>query len=112
MKIRWSPTAISDVKLIRNYIALDSPRAAHRIAQRIKESVGRLEDFPLSGRVGRVLGTRELVIPWTSYIAAYRLDPNEVVIAAVLHGCALAKIILAIKEVETSLQRYTYSHNH
>jgi toxin ParE1/3/4 len=86
MKIRWSPTAISDVRLIRNYIATDSPRAAHRIAQRIKESVGRLENFPLSGRFGRVPGTRELVIPGTSYIAAYRLDPNEVVIAAVLHG--------------------------
>ena len=86
MKIRWSPTAISDVQSIREYIARDSQRAAHRIAQQIKESVGRLRDFPLFGRVGRVPGTRELVIPGTPYIAAYRLDPDEVVIAAVLHG--------------------------
>jgi len=86
MKIRWSPTAISDIESIRDYITQDSPSAARRIAQRIKESVGRLRDFPLSGRIGRVSGTRELVIPGTAYIAAYRLDPNEVVIAAVLHG--------------------------
>ena len=86
MKIRWSPTAISDVESIREYIAQDSPSAARRVAQTIKESVGRLRSFPLSGRVGRVPGTRELVIPGTSYIAAYKINPDEVVIAAVLHG--------------------------
>jgi len=86
MKIRWSPTAISDVESIRDCIAQDSPRAAHRIARRIKESVDRLRLFPLSGRIGRVPGTRELVIPGTSYIAAYRVDLEEVLIAAVLHG--------------------------
>jgi len=86
MKIRWSPTAISDVESIREYIAHDSPSAARRVAQAIKESVGRLRSFPLSGRVGRVPGTRELVIPGTSYIAAYKINSDEVVIAAVLHG--------------------------
>ena len=29
MKIRWSPTAVSDLKAIRAYIAKDSPAAAH-----------------------------------------------------------------------------------
>lgn len=86
MKIRWSPTAISDVESIREYIAQDSPSAARRVAQTIKESVSRLRSFPLSGKVGRVPGTRELVIPGTSYIAAYKINPDEVVIAAVLHG--------------------------
>lgn len=86
MKIRWSPTAISDVESIRDYIAQDSPPAARRVAQTIKESVGRLRSFPLSGRIGRVPGTRELVIPGTSYIAAYKINSDEVMIAAVLHG--------------------------
>jgi toxin ParE1/3/4 len=86
MKIRWSPTAISDLVSIRDYIAQDSPSAARKVSQRIKESVGRLRNFPLSGRVGRVPGTRELVIPGTSYLAAYKVNFDEVVIAAVLHG--------------------------
>jgi len=86
MKIRWSPTAIADVISIRDYIAVDSPKAAYRIARQIKESVGRLREFPLSGKVGRISGTRELVIPGTAYVAAYRVDANEVVVAAVLHG--------------------------
>jgi toxin ParE1/3/4 len=86
MKIRWSPTAISDVEAIRDYIAPENPSAAHKISVAIKESVGRLKNFPLSGRAGRVPGTRELVIPGTPYIVAYKIDTDEVVIAAVLHG--------------------------
>ena len=86
MKVRWSPTAVSDLESIRDYIARDSPSAARKVANRIKESVNRLSNFPLSGRAGRVQGTRELVIPGTSFIAAYTIQRDEVQIAAVLHG--------------------------
>ena len=86
MTIRWSPTAVSDLEAIRDYIAKDSPSAARKVAHRIKESVNRLINFPLSGRAGRIPGTRELVIPGTSYIAAYTIQGDEVLIASVLHG--------------------------
>jgi toxin ParE1/3/4 len=86
MKIRWSPTAVSDLKAIRGFIAKDSPSAAHKIANRIKESINRLSSFPLFGKAGRAGGTRELVIPGTSYIAACIVKQGEVQIAAVLHG--------------------------
>lgn len=86
MKVRWSPTAVSDLQSIRDYIARDNPSAARKVANRIKESIDRLSNFPLSGRAGRVPGTRELVIPGTSYIAAYTVQDDEVQIAAMLHG--------------------------
>ena len=86
MKIRWSPTAVSDLESIRDYIANDSSVSAQKVSNRIKESVNRLMNFPLSGRVGRVAGTRELVIPGSSYIVAYAIQGDEVKIAAVLHG--------------------------
>jgi toxin ParE1/3/4 len=86
MKIRWSLTAISDLESVREYIARDSPSAARKVGNRIKESVNRLINFPLSGKPGRVPGTRELVIPGTSYIAAYRILGDEVQIASILHG--------------------------
>jgi len=86
MNVRWSPTAIADLQSIRDYIAQDNPAAARKVAQRIKEASTRLSSFPLSGRIGRVSGTRELVIPGTSYIAAYIVEGGEVRIAAVLHG--------------------------
>jgi toxin ParE1/3/4 len=86
MKIRWSPTAVSDLESIREYIAKENPTAARKVAIRIKESVNRLSSFPLSGRAGRVPETRELVMPGTSFIAAYTIQGDEVQIAAVLHG--------------------------
>ena len=86
MKILWSPTAISDLESIRDYIAQDSPTAAGKVATRIREGVDRLVNFPLSGRTGRVPGTLEVAIPGTSYIAAYIIQGDEVRIAAVLHG--------------------------
>jgi toxin ParE1/3/4 len=86
MKISWSPTAVSDLESIRDYIARDNPSAARKVAARIKDSINRLINFPLSGRAGRVPGTRELVVPGTSYIAAYTTHGDEVQIAAVLHG--------------------------
>ena len=86
MKIRWSPMAISDLETIRDFIAHDSPSVAHKIANRMKESINRLSSFPLSGKPGRVSGTHELVIPGTSYIAAYTIQSDEVQIASILHG--------------------------
>ena len=86
MKICWSPTAIGDLESIRAYIARDNPAAARKIAQRIKESIHRLGNFPQSARAGRVQGTRELVIPGTSYIAAYSIHDDEVGVIAILHG--------------------------
>jgi len=86
MKIRWSPTAVSDLESIRRYIAQDKPVAASKVAIKIKEAINQMGSFPLSGRVGRVPETRELVIPGTSYIAAYAIRGEEVWIAAILHG--------------------------
>jgi toxin ParE1/3/4 len=86
MKIRWSPTAVFDLQAIHDYIASDSSIAARTVANRIKESVNSLGQFPLSGRAGRVPGTRELVISGTSYIAVYIIQGDELQIASVLHG--------------------------
>jgi addiction module RelE/StbE family toxin len=86
MNVRWSPTAIADLQSIRNYISQDNPGAAQKIATRIRQAAGQLCQFPLSGRAGRVPGTRELVITGTSYIAAYIVAGDEVQIAAILHG--------------------------
>jgi addiction module RelE/StbE family toxin len=42
--------------------------------------------FPIIGRLGRVSGTRELVIPETKYIVAYRIVDEVIHILAILHG--------------------------
>jgi len=52
----------------------------------IVSCVEQLGAFPMSGRAGRVPGTRELIIANTTFIAAYAIEKARIVILAVYHG--------------------------
>ncbi|MBU4529358.1 MAG: type II toxin-antitoxin system RelE/ParE family toxin [Desulfomicrobium sp.] len=86
MKLTWSAYALSDRDAIFTYIEADNPAAAALIDERIVAAVRRLLDFPVSGRAGRIAGTRELVINGTPYVAAYAITETTVRILRVLHG--------------------------
>ncbi|HTS35404.1 MAG TPA: type II toxin-antitoxin system RelE/ParE family toxin [Candidatus Solibacter sp.] len=85
-RLEWSPLAMSDRNAIFDYIEADSPRSAIIVDERIRADIETLTRFPASGRIGRVDGTRELVIRQTPYVAAYRLAGNTVRILRILHG--------------------------
>ncbi|XAZ26357.1 type II toxin-antitoxin system RelE/ParE family toxin (plasmid) [Sinorhizobium sp. B11] len=68
------------------YIEADNPSAAVLVDERIVAAVRRLIDFPASGRIGRITGTRELVIIGTPYVAAYAVAESSVRVLRVLHG--------------------------
>ena len=86
MKIIWSRPGIQHLKAIRDYIAENSPQSAQRIVISISESVDLLVARPNMGRPGRVMGTRELVIPGTPYIVPYRVKGERLELLAVFHG--------------------------
>ncbi len=86
MEIRWLRGAIASFNREIDYIAARNPEAAIRIARRIEDSVSRLSAFPESGRPGRIAGTRELVIPDTSYIVPYRVAVDRIEIIRVFHA--------------------------
>ncbi|MDX8526875.1 type II toxin-antitoxin system RelE/ParE family toxin [Mesorhizobium sp. MSK_1335] len=86
MKIVWSVLALSDRDGIFTHIEADNPVAAIAMDERIAAAIGRLQDFPESGRPGRLAPTRELVIVGTPYVVAYQLTENAVRILRVLHG--------------------------
>jgi toxin ParE1/3/4 len=89
LRIEWSELALADRDAIFDYIEADSPRAAVVMDDRIRRHVEQLRQFPESGRLGRIEGTRELVINHTPYIAAYQIIGNKVRILRVLHGARL-----------------------
>jgi toxin ParE1/3/4 len=85
--IEWTEQAIRQLDQARDYIALsNSQEVAARIAMQIVTSVQQLATFPMSGRSGRVPGTRELVISNTPSITAYAIDQDRIVILALYHG--------------------------
>ena len=59
------------------HIAKDSPAAAANVVSRIVASAQALAAHPAMGRVGRIPGTRELVMPSLPYIIAYRVMPDK-----------------------------------
>ncbi len=75
-----------DRKEIFDTIAADSKRNAVAVDDRIESQVDLLIDTPEIGRLGRISGTRELVIQRTPYIVAYKMEEEAIVILRVLHG--------------------------
>jgi toxin ParE1/3/4 len=86
MHLEWSVFALADREAILDYICADSPRAAVSVDDQIEARVEGLARFPEMGRLGRIEGTRELVIAGTPYVAAYRIANDTVRILRVLHG--------------------------
>ncbi len=86
MRIRWSPEAADDFEEIVRYIQKDNHTAARKVALTIYERIDALKKFPNIGRVGRVQGSREMVLAPLPYIVVYRLKGGVVQIGRILHG--------------------------
>ena len=86
MNVTFTKAAQADIEEIHRYIARENPAAAANVVAAIKRAATRLSAFTLSGRIGAVETTRELVIPKLPFIAVYRLTADAVEIIAVFHA--------------------------
>lgn len=85
MRLVWTRLARQDRKTIREYIAVDNPRAALALDELIAQKAGRLAQHPELGRPGRVARTRELVVH-RSYVLIYDIaGEGDVRVLRVLH---------------------------
>jgi len=91
MLIRWSDPAAEDLQNILNYfITENDEETGQYIVTRLFHSVDRLADFPYSGRLGEVKGTRELVPKGLPYLLIYHIPTDKYVeILAVIHTSRL-----------------------
>ena len=65
-EIVWTNPALEQLDDLAQYIALDKPDAARTLVRKVVEAVGRLAEFPLSGRIPGELPDsvyREIVVP-------------------------------------------------
>jgi toxin ParE1/3/4 len=88
MQVKWLRKALQNLDDEADYIAKENPASAQLVVQRIFAAVNRLPDNPALGHVGRIHGTRELVVPDTRYIIPYRVRPrvNQIEILRVFHS--------------------------
>lgn len=85
MELFWTPEAVQDREEIYDYIEAENPLAALELDGLIAEKTLRLAEHPVSGRKGRVVGTREL-LAHPNYIVVYDVAGETVRVLRVLHA--------------------------
>ena len=85
MQVVWSFLARRQLDSLVMYIAQEDSVAAVDIDELLCNAAESLCRFPLKGKIGRVDGTRELVVH-PNYILVYTVDGMTINISAVLHA--------------------------
>ena len=86
LQVRWTPSAAKDLREITRYIRRDNPDAARAVAKRLYDEAECLNILPGRGRIGKVPGTRELIVPGLPYIVVYQVISTAVRILRIYHG--------------------------
>ena len=83
--LEWTAAAVADLMAIVDYISDDNTEAAQALKDDIEAKVSRLRQNPRLYRVGRVNGTREMIVR-SNYLVVYAEDLHTVTILRVLHA--------------------------
>lgn len=83
--LEWHAAARADLLAIVDYISDDNPDAAQQLKDEVETKVSKLLEHPKSYRVGRVVGTREMVVR-SNYVVVYTEDVGRVVVLRILHA--------------------------
>jgi addiction module toxin, RelE/StbE family len=84
LDLEWDELADNDLLEIVVYIAADNPNAARELKKEIETKVEGLKKRPRMYMLGRVDGTREVVVRG-NYIVVYKEDGRMVTVLRVLH---------------------------
>jgi addiction module RelE/StbE family toxin len=90
VNIKWTIGAKKNLEQIYNFIIQDNLLAAQNTIQKILNAINIIEDNPNIGRNGRVVNTRELIIPNTPYLIIYRIT-NTIEILRIFHSAMQLK---------------------
>ncbi|WP_168922727.1 type II toxin-antitoxin system RelE/ParE family toxin [Polaromonas vacuolata] len=85
MELVWTRPAQADRKTIREFIATSNPSAALKIDKLLSDRSTSLINHPGLGRLGRLQGTRELVVH-NNYILIYDVVNDLIRVLRVLHA--------------------------
>jgi len=87
MQVRWTDSAINDLRAIRDHISTDSEKFADIVIDRIFDRVVQLENHPESGHVVQEYGRddiREILLH--SYRIIHQVLSDQIRVLTVVHG--------------------------
>jgi addiction module RelE/StbE family toxin len=85
LALEWREAAFADLKTIVDYIAGDNPEAASALQEEIEIKIEKLRYTPRLYKLGRVPGTREMVVQG-NFVVVYTENSRTVSILRVLHA--------------------------
>ena len=85
MKIRFTEKAKKDIDSVYFYSLKNFPESAQDVLDCIEHMIDKLGVYPELGKIGRVSGTRELIIPHFPFFVAYEIEDDYINILAILH---------------------------
>ncbi len=85
MRIRWTPPAYADLKIISDYLRQHHPQYRQSTMRKLYQKIRDLKNAPYVGRPGRVEGTRELLFMPMPYIAVYHVREQTIEVWRVYH---------------------------
>ncbi|RMG35710.1 MAG: type II toxin-antitoxin system RelE/ParE family toxin [Gammaproteobacteria bacterium] len=94
LKVKWSPEAVEDLESIAEYIARDSEYYARAVVTEVLSVSRSISEFPMIGRIVPEIGderVRERFI--YSYRLVYLVEPERILVVAVIHGKLLLENI-------------------
>jgi len=86
IQVRWTTPAAQDLEEITLYIRKDSESSALAVAKTLFDAANSLDLLQSRGRVGRIPGTRELVVSGLPYIVVYQVTRAAIQILHNNHG--------------------------
>lgn len=89
MNVIWSASAVRHLSETIEFIQAKSIKGSATVRRRILNIVMRVGQMPYSGRVGRIDGTREAVVPGVPYIVVYQVSSDAVEIVGIWHTARL-----------------------
>jgi toxin ParE1/3/4 len=84
--LHWARSALRDMRTASQFIARTDRPATDRVLDTIEKACHLLRDYPDLGRMGRIEGTREMVIPGLPYLVIYTCNDTTIHITRILHG--------------------------
>lgn len=85
LQIKWLRKAEQNLESAYNYLNEENPVAAQKFIQEVFDLTNLLRTSPAMGRMGRVAGTRELVLAHFSYLLPYRVRGEQIHILRVFN---------------------------
>jgi toxin ParE1/3/4 len=85
MELRWTAAA-DDLEHIADYLFEKTPENAEKLTRKIFDAPPLLKTFPNRGRLGKMQGTRERVLPSLPYVVVYQVTGDVLYVVRILHG--------------------------